>query len=143
MKKLISITAAVLVCAALLPVLFGCASGNARLETGGAYARTNNAPDYAFYAIEVSYDLALSSFKTASRLEIDNRQLFWNLSPDIKHTLDVIRPQALAADRAYSKARAVYISNPTPAGLSGLQTLLGQFQQLAAAAVSSIPKEQP
>jgi len=143
MKKLISMTAAVLVCAALLPVLVGCASGNARLETGGAYARTNNAPDYAFYALEVSYDLALSAFKTASRLEIDNRQLFWSVSPEIKHTLDAIRPQALAAARAYSKARAIYVSNPTPSGLSGLQTLLGQFQNLATAAVASLPKEKP
>jgi len=119
----------------------GCTSGNARLESGGAYAAEGRAPDFAFYAVESSYPLALAAFKTASRLEMDNRDMFWKLSPDIKHALDDIRPKALAADRAYSKARVAYLKSPTPDGLSGLQTILGQIQQLATAAVAAVPKQ--
>ena len=121
----------------------GCTSGNARLESGGAYAAEGQAPDYAFYAVESGYALALAAFKTASRLEIDNRATFWAISPTIKHTLDEIRPKALAADRAYSKARVAYLKTPTPDGLSNLQTILGQIQQLAAASVAAIPKQNP
>lgn len=121
----------------------GCATGNARLEPGGAYAPTGQAADFAFYGVESAYALALAAFKTASRLEIDNRAALWAVSTNIKHTLDEIRPKALAADRAYAKARMAYLKDPTPDGLSGLQTILGQFQQLAGAAIAAIPKQDP
>lgn len=123
--------------------LTGCTTGNARLEPGGAYAATGQAPDFLFYAVDSSYELALAAFKTASKLEIDNRKTFWTISQDIKHTLDEIRPKALEVDRTYSRARGAYLKNPTADGLAGLQTILGQFQQLANAAIAAIPKQNP
>lgn len=116
----------------------GCKNTNARLEPGGAY--TVPAPDYAFYAIDASYDLAYSSIDAAFKFEYDNRAYLFGISPQIKHTLDSIRPQAADANKQYLLARAAYISNPTPAGLTGLQAILTKVQQFASAIAAILPK---
>lgn len=120
----------------------GC-GGNARLEPGGAYAGngTNSTPDIAFFTVDSAYDLARSAIDLAFKTEYQNRALFWQLSPNIKKTLDGIRPQALDAEVEYLKARATYVSNPTPPGLTTLQQVLAKLQALAVAAQSAIPKQ--
>lgn len=113
----------------------GCKSGT--LETGGAYAPTNTlgqvviAPDIAFFQVDAAFDLAYSAFDAAFKFEKDNRPLLWQISPDIKHSLDVIRPDAVGVVQAYAVARKAYLASPTPAGLDTLRTWLSKAQQLA------------
>lgn len=122
----------------LIGVGAGCRNPSAKLEPGGAY--TVPAPDYAFYTIDAAYDLAYSSINAAFKFEYDNRAYLFGVSPQIKHTLDSIRPQALDADKQYLAARAAYIANPTPAGLTGLQAILAKVQQFASAITAILPK---
>lgn len=131
--------------------LVGCAS---RLESGGAYAPTKEviengqtnivataAPDKGFFVVDASFDLAYSAVDAAFNFEKNNRLLLWRLSPEIKHTLDKIRPQAFNAVQIYGTARDAYLANPTPAGLDALKTALGKMQQISAAAQAALPKE--
>lgn len=142
MKKLM-----LLLC--LVP-FFVAATCNHRLEPGGAYAPTgtNTAgqviatqnPDVAFFTVDAAYDLAYSAADTAFSFEKRNRDMLWKVSPSIKKSLDKIRPQADAVRIAYAKARFEYKSNPTPAGLSNLQTILSQMKSLSAAATAALPQ---
>ena len=122
------------------------ACSTTKLEPGGAYAPagTNGvavvAPDYAFFIADSSFDLAYSALDAAFTFERDNRALLWNVSHKIKHTLDQLRPQALTVRNQYIAARVAYIANPTPAGLSTLQTALAKIKQLSAAAQAALPK---
>lgn len=109
------------------------------LAPGGAYAPPDQSPDMAFYTIDASYDLAYSSLDAAFKFERDNRIMLWKVSPDIKHTLDKIRPQAVTINGQYLSARAVYMANPVPSGMNGLQAILSKIQQLAATATSALP----
>lgn len=137
----------------LLPVfLIGCAGANSKLEVGGAYApatfqvATNSSggistnvvqtlvPDLAFYAADATFDLAYSTIDGAFKFERDNRSMLWSISPNIKHTLDGIRPTAWKVVQRYTAARAAYMANPTPVGLSLLQDAATKIQALAAAA---------
>lgn len=115
----------------------GC---KATLEEGGAYAPVGQAPDKAFYAVDAAYDLAYGAMDGAFKFEQQNRQLLWQISPEIKHALDKVRPQALVVARQYTAARKAYLANPTPSGLSTLQTTLSRLQQLSAAATAALPK---
>lgn len=136
--------------ALLVTPLTGCKSN--KLEPGGAYAPSTPvvtdgvtnwvataAPDPIFYSTDVAFDFAYTIVDTAFKFEKDNRQLLWSLSPEIKQTLDKLRPQAAAVVTAYTTARAKYLQNPTPAGLSQLSTLLSQIQNLSAAAQAALP----
>lgn len=116
----------------------GCAT---KLQDGGAYAAVGTAPDKAFYGIDASFDLGYSILDAAFNFERNNRAYLWSLSPDIKHTLDHIRPQATEVVATYGKARKAYMANPTPSGLTDLQTALGRMQQLSSAAQAVIPKQ--
>lgn len=136
----------------------GCKSSG-RLEQGGAYApgsyqiATNDsggavtnfvataAPDRALFVIDSAFDLAYSTFTTVTDIERRNRQWLWSVSPDIKHSLDKIRPQASEAAKRFSMARETYLKNPTPGGLTELQTILSQFQNLAASAQAALPQQ--
>lgn len=111
-----------------------------RLEQGGAYALTNTVPDMQFFVVESTYDIAYSSVLAVMKFERDNRLMLWNISPQIKHTLDGIRPKVVEADKAYVAARASYILNPTPVGLTPLNESLQKMQQLLATAQAVIPK---
>lgn len=143
----------------LLSVAFiGCKT---HLAPGGAYApnvtnitanadgtSTTNvvataAPDQAFFEVDSAFDLAYSVINAAFTFELDNRDYLWSISPQVKHTLDKIRPQALDARNQYLKARRIYIANPTPAGLGALQTALTQIQHASSAAEAVLPKPQP
>lgn len=125
---------------AIATLAFSCTSN--KLQPGGAYAPTNTvvavAPDIGFYTVESSFLLAESVVQTAFKFERDNRDMLWKISPDIKHTLDKIRPVSVEAIQRYAAARAVYKANPIPANLSTMQELLQKMQQLAASAQAAI-----
>src|SRR5678815_4577228 len=127
--------------------LIGCASG--KLAPGGAYHPTDtngvaiSAPDAAFFAVDSSYRIAYNTVDTVFLFENDNRAMLWALSPTIKHTLDNIRPQAVAANVEYHKARDAYIANPVPANLDLLKQVLAKMQQLTATATAVLPKGNP
>lgn len=137
MKSFRNIFLVVLMAVAFVGGPTGCAT---KLEPGGSYHQTGQAPDKAFYATEASFDLAYAVVDAAFKFERDNRQMLWELSPSIKHGLDAIRPNASQIVVTYAKARAAYLKNPTPNGLSTLQTVLSQMQQLAQAAQAAVPK---
>lgn len=126
-----------LACFCLAATPIGCAS---KLETGGAYAPTGQAPDKAFFVADAAYDLAYGAMDGAFKFEKQNRALLWQISPQIKHTLDKLRPQALVVAREYTAARRAYLANPTASGLSTLQTVLNRLQQVSAAATAALPK---
>lgn len=124
----------------LMSLTLFTACQSARLESGGAYAPAGQVADMQFYQIDAAYDLAYSSIDGVFKFERDNREALWKLAPNIKHTLDSIRPQAWDANVEYLKARAVYIANPVPANLTPLQTALAKIKQLLITANSVIPK---
>jgi len=124
-------------------LLSGC--GKSTLAPGGAYAPdpttnattgvvTQPAADPAFFNVDLAYDTAWSAMNVIFTFEHDNRLTLWAISHNIKHELDKIRPQAVAADKEYVTARAAYMANPTPAGLTGLTETLAKMQQLVSAA---------
>ena len=124
----------------------GCAT---HLEPGGAYApvTTNvdgtltplSIADVGLFAADSAFDLAVSAMDTVFKIERENRVFLWRQSPEIKHALDSIRPQAVEAKRRYAMARAAYLENPVPANLSTLQTILLEAQALTAAATAALP----
>ena len=133
--------------AVILTAGIGCKSS--RLESGGAYAPTvtnavtgevtaTQAPDIAFYNVDSAYLLAYSTANAAFDFERNNRAMLWKISPQIKRTLDTIRPQAVAANMRYLAARASYLANPVPAGLTQLQTILAEIGSIASAAQVAI-----
>jgi len=129
-------------------VLSGCKSG--KLELGGSYrpSTTNAAgqvvdaaaPDYGFFVVDLAFSTAYSAVDAAFTFEKNNRELLWRVSPEIKYTLDKIRPVAWSTVQKYSRARRVYLASPTPAGLSTLQSLLVNIEKLAASAQAALPK---
>lgn len=132
----------------LLPMAeTGCKS---TLEGGGAYApvTTNvdgtvtptQAPDKAFFVADAAFYLAYSAVDAAFTFERDNRSRLWDLDPNIKKSLDKVRPQAVQARNEYIHAREGYLLHPTPAGLSTIQTALAKIQQVRDAAQAVVPK---
>jgi len=132
MKKLI----ALLTITTGLLFLADCQS--ARLESGGAYAPVGQVPDMQFYQVDAAYDLAYAAIDGAFTFERDNRLVLWGVSPQIKHTLDSIRPQAVQANIEYHRARAAYMANPVPANLGLLQQILAKVEQLMATAHAAL-----
>lgn len=128
----------------------GCTN---KLQTGGAYSPiTTNAagiiiesttPEYAFFVTDLSFSTAYSAVDAAFTFEKNNRDMLWKISPNIKHTLDKIRPQAWNVVVRYSAARKVYIANPTPPGLTVLQQILTEVQKLSASAIAALPATSP
>jgi hypothetical protein len=127
--------------------LSGCKS---TLEPGGAYAPTttdaqgvvtaSQAPDKAFYIVDSTFALAYDTIQSVFKYERDNRVALFQISPDIKHSLDSIRPAVTDGVRKYTEARAVYKANPTPAGLDALHAALAKIQQLTTTATAVLPK---
>lgn len=126
--------------ALILPGVFGTGCGSTRLEQGGAYAPTNQVGDLQFYQADALYDVTYFTLDAVFKFEADNRAGLWKISPDIKHTLDKIRPTAWQVNVEYLKAREAYKANPVPANLAPMQTAIGKLQQLLATANAVIPK---
>lgn len=121
------------------------------LATGGPYttpALTNTLgtnitviaahSDLQLYQADASFRAAYAAMDAIFQTEFKNRDYFYNLSPSIKHTLDKIRPIAQQVVNDYTVARAAYMANPTPAGLTGVQALLARLQQLVVAATAAV-----
>lgn len=141
MKKLLNslLIAACLVAAAI--TLPGCKSQ--RLEPGGAYAPTNSVGEVVYNDInlailDASHKLAYDSLTTMFRFERDNRAALRSISPQIKRSIDKVRVQATEADVRWVMARNLYRQNPTPAGLSSMQTILLEIQRSATVAQSQL-----
>lgn len=144
MKKFLGLIAVLGLAASLL---IGCKH---TLQPGGAYApitvTTNTAgvvvtnatalPDLTFYEVDAAFSMAYAALDGVFTWERDNRAVLWSISPQIKKTLDGIRPTAAQIVKDYAVARAAYKANPTPAGLATLQTILAKAQQLQAAAAA-------
>lgn len=127
-----------------------------RLEKGGPYSgyafaystnatgqvTTNivlvSASNYPFFAVDSSFELSWSVVNAAFTFERNNRKLLWEVSPNIKHTLDKLRPQAWSVWKSYAAARTVYKANPIPANLTAMQQILAQMQAIAASAQAAI-----
>lgn len=139
----VRILSAVLLAATALGL--GC---KAHLESGGAYSpvTTNattgvvsNSPDLPFYTADSAFWLAYTSLDTIFSIERNNREALFKISPEIKHSLDAIRPTALEVSQGYLRARQAYIAHPSPAGLTGVNLLLSKLQQLVIAAQAALP----
>lgn len=137
MKKILNV---VLLTAALF-LWTGATCNNARLETGGAYAPVGQQADIAFYSTDAAYDLAYTAIDTIFTFERNNRDALWKISPDIKHTLDGLRPQAWEVNKQYHVAREAYKKVPVPDNLTVLQQVLAKMQKLLAAANAVVPKQ--
>lgn len=130
MKKLHAIL--FLVTALLMPVLTGCKT---QLEPGGGYAPTNSAgevvyEDNGLFLADAAYRFAYETIGSVFKFERDNREEIWALTPKVKEELDKLRAKANEIDRRWAFARQAYRQNPTPAGLSTLQTILSEIQRL-------------
>ena len=135
--KRINLMAVLALCLPL--ILTGCKTGNARLETGGAYAAEGTQADLAFYQVDAAYNVAHGILDGVFKFESDNRDQLWRVSPDIKHSLDLIRPAAVLWNGRYLEARAAYKLVPVPANLSPMHTALAKVQQLQASAQTLLP----
>lgn len=142
MKKRISNLAVLLLVSIGLFVTTGSSCRGDRLEPGGAYAPTQvdplsgvetptSAPDVQFFILDTLYKLTYSTVDLVFALERQNERFFWSISPDIKHTVDKVRLQAVPINLEFHRARNAYKSNPTPAGLATLETILGKMRQIA------------
>lgn len=127
--------------------IVGCKS---RLASGGAYAPTvtNSAgvvsaafePDMAFYVADSGFDLAYSTIDAAFKFEKENRAALWKLSPEIKRTMDALRPKAWQVLQKWAVARKTYLANPIPSNLETLKEVLAEMKRLNATAASVLPK---
>src|SRR5690349_4555794 len=101
------------------------------LQPGGAYnpVSTNSAgvttpaPDMGLFVADSAYQVAWNTLDAAFTTERNNRQMLWTISPQIKKTLDGIRPQASQFNDDYLRARAAYIANPVPTNLNGVNAV--------------------
>lgn len=130
---------ALILCAILV---IGSACNKGTLQPGGAYNPNPSIvePDKAFYVADAAYKVAYTGITAIFDFERENRLLLWEISPDIKHKLDEIRPKAVEANETYLEARAVYKANPTPAGLTKLQTALSKLQQITSTVQTIVPQ---
>lgn len=132
--------------------ILGC-GGAGKLAPGGAYAplpvvstnadtgivTTNQVPaDYLLFQADSTFMVAYNIADAAFLLERNNRAFFWKISPDIKHSLDLARPKALATRNAYFKARDVYVANPSALALGVLNLYGSQMQTIQASTDSAM-----
>lgn len=123
-------------CAGLFTVFVGCNGGCAsKLEPGGVYAPTNSAGvvvynDQALALADASYQFTYETVQSVFKFERDNRDVIWAVSHDVKHGLDKARPVAVDINRRWAAARNAYKKNPTPEGISTLQSILSELNRL-------------
>lgn len=131
MKKLIAIIG--LAAALLLSTNLGCKTPS--LEPGGAYALTNELGQVIYNDIglamaDATYKFTYESTLALLRFERDNRREIWAISPEVKRQLDKLRPKIVSVNHEWAVARSEYRLNPTEAGVTRLQSILKQIQQL-------------
>jgi hypothetical protein len=84
------------------------------------------------------YKVAFTSLDLLFNIERDNRAALWALNPNIKRGLDKVRDDAWEINKQWAEARVLYKANPTPEGLTKLQTILAKIQQLIPVAQSAL-----
>jgi len=77
--------------------------------------------------------VAYTTFTSISDYEQANRAALWRISPDIKHTLDLYRPQATEVFYRWGPARQAYLQNQLPANFDTLKGLVSQIQNITTA----------
>lgn len=122
----------------LLPaLLLGCKSPS--LEPGGVYAPKDELgrvvySDIGLALADASYKFAYETVLSPLKFEKDNRAQIMALDPQIglkvKQALDKVRVEVWEVDVRWAKARNMYRANPTPVGLSNLQTILLELQRI-------------
>jgi hypothetical protein len=154
-NTLVSAVVALMFGLGALGLATGCGSG--RLEQGGAYAPgittvvtnangsfiTNfvatGTADLQLEQADAAFALAASAMDAVFKIELENRAYLWKLNPNIKHTLDKLRPQVVAAEAAYGRARIAYQANPGPGTITSLQSGLAEVQALIGAVQAAAP----
>lgn len=119
--------------------LTACAPLNERVEAGGAY-HAGDVVQGELYALDASFDLAYSGLDGIFKHEQANRQVLWNINPNIKRSLDKIRREAGIAKRDYAVAREAYLKQPA-IGLGELNAALGKLNAANAAALEVIKQK--
>lgn len=129
----------------LFVILVVGAACKSTLQEGGAYnpAPETVQPEKALYAADASYKFAWVTINTAFDFERENRATLWKISPDIKKSLDKLRPEAQRANTRYLQARAVYLTNSVSVNLSDLESALSGIQRVATSVQAVIPTTQP
>lgn len=110
-----------------------------KLEPGGVYAPTNAVGqvlynDLGLALTDASYKFAYETALSPLKFERDNRAEIFALSPDVglsvKQSLDKVRAEIWDIDQRWAAARKVYKANPTPGGLTTLQTVLSEIERI-------------
>jgi hypothetical protein len=135
--------------ASLLFITAGCHSP--QLQAGGAYAPsivTTNAdgstvtspgtPETALFIADSSFKLAYDAIDGVFKFEMDNRADLAAKFPQLRPALDKLRPQVWKICKRWAIARQVYKANPTPAGLSQVQTILADIERLVPVAQAEL-----
>lgn len=148
--KLKYLLAGAFVCAGLLTLTStGCKT--AKLEVGGVYAPTNSLGqviynDLGLALTDASYKFAYETAINACGFEKNHRAEIKAIIPSqwltIKNAFDGVRDSIWEVDSRWAVARRAYKLNPTPAGLSTVQTILAEMNRLvptAQALVTTIP----
>lgn len=122
--------------AAISAPLSGCKNQTA--QPGGAYAPTNSAgqviyDDTNLALADASYKLAYTSIQTVFAFERDNRTAIYKLTPSVKEALDKVRPTVVDIDLRWATARRAYRLNPTPEGLSTINSILSEIARIVPA----------
>lgn len=114
---------------------------------GGVYAPTNELGqviynDLGLALADASYKFAYETVLSVFRFEQKNRTAIFQMNPkvclDIKHAMDKAREQVWAVDLKWAATRKAYRLNPTPAGLTTLQTILAEIQRIVPAVQADI-----
>lgn len=118
--------------------LSGCVTG-ARLEAGGPYAASpTQAAMPELFVLDSSFDLAYTALDVVFKYEKSNRAALWQISPDIKHSIDKLRLEAQRVVLDYSLARTAYLASPEPELLDSLSIAVSKLQALNSAALAVI-----
>jgi len=82
------------------------------------------------FAADASYKFAYSTVLNALAFERDNRETIKAIAPQVKPALDKVRETTWEIDQKWARARSAYKANPTPAGLTTLETILAEIEKL-------------
>ena len=115
--------------------LIGLGCNTAKLQEGGVYAPTNAVGqviynDLGLALADATYKLTYTAILDIFKFERDNRKIIWDLSPEVKKSLDIARPQVVAINRRWAASRKVYRQNPTPSGLNDLQLIMAEINRI-------------
>jgi hypothetical protein len=117
----------------ILPLLV-CAllcGGCKHLETGGAYAPVGQQADMTLYTADAAFKMAYATLDAVFLFEKNNRQMLWDINPNIKQQVDNMRTIATQYIKDWAVARSTYCNNPIEPNLKGLQAVLAKIQQLS------------